>query len=54
MNIWLFDLDGVLIHPGGYREALRRTVAHFSRRAGYPDEPLAEETIEAFEANGIT
>jgi phosphoglycolate phosphatase-like HAD superfamily hydrolase len=54
MNIWLFDLDGVLVHPGGYREALRRTVAHFSRRAGYPDAPLAESVIEAFEAHGIT
>jgi phosphoglycolate phosphatase-like HAD superfamily hydrolase len=54
MNIWLFDLDGVLVHPGGYREALRRTVAQFSRRAGYSDAPLAESVIEAFEAHGIT
>ncbi|MGB7538453.1 MAG: hypothetical protein WBM17_07925 [Anaerolineales bacterium] len=54
MNLWLFDLDGVLIHPGGYREALRRTVAHFSRAAGYPERHLDESTIEAFEAQGIT
>jgi hypothetical protein len=54
MNLWLFDLDGVLIHPGGYREALRRTVSHFSRAAGLPGNPLAESTIEAFEAHGIT
>jgi hypothetical protein len=54
MNLWLFDLDGVLVHPGGYREALRRTVAHFSREAGYPEQPLEEPTIEAFEAQGIT
>jgi phosphoglycolate phosphatase-like HAD superfamily hydrolase len=54
MNLWLFDLDGVLVHPGGYREALRRTVAHFSRETGYPVRPLEEATIETFEAHGIT
>jgi phosphoglycolate phosphatase-like HAD superfamily hydrolase len=54
MNLWLFDLDGVLIHPGGYREALRRTVAHFSQAAGYPGKPLDESTIESFEAQGVT
>jgi phosphoglycolate phosphatase-like HAD superfamily hydrolase len=54
MNVWLFDLDGVLILPAGYREALRRTVAHFSGAAGYPERYLEEATIEAFEAQGIT
>ncbi|MBN2085355.1 MAG: hypothetical protein JW748_09015 [Anaerolineales bacterium] len=54
MNLWLFDLDGVLIQPAGYREALRRTVAHFSRAAGYPPRLLDESTIESFEAQGIT
>jgi phosphoglycolate phosphatase-like HAD superfamily hydrolase len=54
VNLWLFDLDGVLIHPGGYREALRRTVAHFSQAAGYAQRRLAEPTIEAFEAQGVT
>jgi hypothetical protein len=54
MNLWLFDLDGVLIHPGGYREALRRTVAHFSRMMGNPERPLEESAIESFEAQGIT
>jgi phosphoglycolate phosphatase-like HAD superfamily hydrolase len=54
MNLWLFDLDGVLIHPGGYREALRRTVARFSRAVGSPERHLEESTIEAFEAQGIT
>jgi hypothetical protein len=54
MNLWLFDLDGVLIHPGGYREALRRTAAHFSSEAGYPGRRLEESVIETFEAQGIT
>ncbi len=54
MNVWLFDLDGVLIRPEGYREALRRTVAHFSREMGNPERPLEESAIEAFEAQGIT
>jgi hypothetical protein len=45
MNVWLFDLDGVLIRPEGYREALRRTVAHFSREMGNPERPLEESAI---------
>jgi hypothetical protein len=54
MKLWLFDLDGVLVHPGGYREALRRTVSHFSRETGFSERSLEESTIEAFEAHGIT
>jgi hypothetical protein len=54
MNVWLFDLDGVLIRPGGYREALRRTATHYSQAAGYATAPLSEDVIESFEAQGIT
>ena len=28
-KIILLDIDGVLVHPGGYRAALRATVNHF-------------------------
>ena len=54
MRIWLFDLDGVLIYPGGYRAALKATVNHFTRAMGLGDYDLAEATIETFEACGIT
>jgi len=45
MQVWLFDLDGVLICPGGYRAALKATVNHFTRAMGLGDYPLADETI---------
>jgi phosphoglycolate phosphatase-like HAD superfamily hydrolase len=54
MQIWLFDLDGVLIYPGGYRAALKATVNHFTRAMGLGDYDLADPTIETFEACGIT
>jgi len=54
MQVWLFDLDGVLICPGGYRAAFKATVNHFTRAMGLGDYPLADETIETFEACGIT
>lgn len=54
MRIHLFDLDGVLIYPGGYRAALKATVNHFSRALNLGDGAPADETIELFEACGIT
>jgi len=54
MKIWLFDLDGVLVYPGGYRAALKATVNHFARAMGLGDYDLADEIIETFEACGIT
>jgi hypothetical protein len=54
VKIWLFDLDGVLVIPGGYRESLKRTVGHFAAEMGYPDSILHDEDIDAFEARGMT
>jgi hypothetical protein len=54
VKIWLFDLDGVLIYPGGYRAALKATVNYFARAMGLGDYDLADSTIETFEACGIT
>ena len=54
MQVWLLDLDGVLIYPGGYRAALKATVNHFTRAMGLGDYAQAEATIETFEACGIT
>ncbi|GAB4499459.1 MAG: hypothetical protein OHK0052_14530 [Anaerolineales bacterium] len=52
--ILLFDLDGVLIHPLGYRAALRASVNHFRTQWGWQPDPLPEEEIALFEAHGIT
>ena len=52
--IFLFDLDGVLVRPGGYRAAVQATVNHFARWLGLPEAAPSEETIAIFEAQGIT
>lgn len=56
MNIFLFDLDGVVIHPGGYRAAFKSTVRRIARGLGFDSRSCAidDETIEAFESCGIT
>ncbi|MFN7036627.1 MAG: hypothetical protein ACK4SN_09685 [Bellilinea sp.] len=54
-NIFLLDIDGVLVQPGGYRTALHRTIAFFLEQLGLPAHfNLNEDEIGIFEANGIT
>lgn len=54
-NIFVLDIDGVLVKPGGYRTALHRTIAYFLEQLGLPDSfNLTEEEIGTLEANGIT
>lgn len=53
-TIWLFDIDGVLVQPGGYRAAVRETVKHFTRQMGLEDLSPSEETYAIFESQGIT
>lgn len=52
--IFLFDLDGVLVRPGGYRAAVQATVNYFARWLGLPELAPDEPTIAIFEAQGIT
>ena len=52
-NVYLLDVDGVLLHPGGYREALNRTINHFSQAMGWGDCAPEDATALVFEANGI-
>jgi len=54
LTVTLFDLDGVLIRPGGYRAAVKATVNYFSRKMGLGDLEPAEEELAFFEANGVT
>ena len=53
-TLFLFDMDGVLIYPGGYKEALRATVDHFALLMGQPPINLTMGEIAEFEACGIT
>jgi len=53
-SVYLLDVDGVLLHPGGYREALNRTINHFSQAMGWGDFAPEDATALVFEAQGIT
>lgn len=57
-SLLLFDVDGVLIHPAGYKAAIRATVSHFAEQMGLPDALAVyapnEHEIAVFEACGIT
>ena len=50
IKIILLDVDGVLVHPGGYRAALRATVSHFTG----PEFTLSEEMLTELEKRGIS
>ena len=50
----LLDVDGVLIHPVGYKVALRDTVDYFAAAMGLPEINIDENEIAIFEACGIT
>lgn len=52
--IFLFDLDGVLVQPGGYRAAVRATVHHFAQHLGLPEAAPDENALAVFESQGIT
>ncbi len=54
IHLFLFDVDSVLVEPGGYSRALQDTVSHFSRLMGLGDLPPSEEDIQTFEAEGLT
>jgi hypothetical protein len=53
-TLFLFDLDGVLVYPGGYKAALQATVDHFAGLMGLQPVGLMLEEIAEFEACGIT
>jgi phosphoglycolate phosphatase-like HAD superfamily hydrolase len=53
-KILLFDMDGVLLEPGGYHKALTETVRLIGESLGYKNVELTPADIAAFEAAGIT
>jgi hypothetical protein len=50
----LLDVDGVLVHPVGYKEAIRVTVNFFAAQMGQPPLGPDDDEIAVFEACGIT
>jgi hypothetical protein len=53
-TLLLFDVDGVLIRPVGYKLALRRTLDHFAHLMGQPPQELTAEEVALFEASGLS
>src|SRR5438445_8189960 len=51
---FLFDVDGVLVHPRGYKEALRATLDLIAERMGQPPIHLTDDEISVFEAVHLT
>ena len=54
LTIFLFDVDGVLIDPRGYKEALIATVDRLARQMGQAGMAPTGEDIAVFEACGVT
>lgn len=54
MNILLLDLDGVLVEPHGYHQALVDSVKLLGQALGYPGAKPSAADIAEFEAAGIT
>jgi hypothetical protein len=53
--IFIFDIDSVLVEPGGYRAAVRATQAHFTRAMGLQDSVLVDDEVyNFFEACRVT
>lgn len=53
-TILLFDMDGVLLEPGGYHRALGETVRLIANLLGYTNVELTPAETATFEAMGIT
>lgn len=50
----LFDIDGVLLYPGGYRAATQATLRTFLDRWGLAEVNVPEHALELFESMGVT
>lgn len=54
LKLLLFDMDGVLLAPGGYHQSLRASVKRNGILLGAPNTDLTEDQIARFEALNIT
>ena len=51
--VFLFDIDGVLVKPAGYRKASQAAINFFTRQMGIADQFLGEEIFSLFESQNI-
>ncbi len=54
MQILLFDMDGVLLKPKGYHQALIETVRRTSQSLGFEEILLSQQDVSQFESLGIS
>ncbi|NMC13396.1 MAG: hypothetical protein GYA34_11010 [Chloroflexi bacterium] len=52
--VFIFDIDGVLVNPRGYRKASQATLDHFTQRIGIGTVLLTDEILNHFEAHNIS
>src|SRR3972149_5030219 len=52
-KVILLDIDGVLVHHGGYRAALHATLNHFASLMGLSHFDFPEEKLAELEKRGI-
>ena len=50
----LFDMDGVLLMPGGYQQALKASIKRIGKALGAPKTEITSEQIHHFEALSVT
>lgn len=53
-ELLLFDMDGVLLKPGGYHQALKDSVIRIGKTLGAPGTEITSEQIAQFEALSVT
>ncbi|MAT41077.1 MAG: hypothetical protein CL609_01965 [Anaerolineaceae bacterium] len=53
-HYFLFDIDGVLLNPGGYRKAASDTVQHYFKDLGFKNIHIDLSAFERFESLEIT
>lgn len=53
-NIVLFDMDGVLLIPGGYHKSLKVSLNRIGKALGIPGVRLTDEQIARFESISVT
>jgi len=51
--VFLFDIDGVLVKPAGYRRASQAALNFFTRQMGIEDQILGEDVFSMFESQNI-
>ena len=54
MELLLLDMDGVLLHPNGYHEALRDNVRMWADALGFEGADLSRDAIHFFESAGVS